>query len=133
MKTVNPTRKSISALGRIPGDMPIVMVNLLRFRDRAAYPPGSSFEECTGRQAYKRYMEQAARPIGEVGAKPVWFSRVLACVIAPVDEHWDQVLLVRYPSADAFMAMIRMPDYLAASGTGRRPWRTRGSSPLPRS
>jgi uncharacterized protein (DUF1330 family) len=115
MKTVNPTRESISALGRVPGNTPIVMVNLLRFRDRAAYPPGSSFGECTGRQAYKRYMEHAAKPLGEVGAKAVWFSRALACVIAPVDEQWDQVLLVRYPSVDAFMAMIRIPDYLAAS------------------
>ncbi|HQI80785.1 MAG TPA: DUF1330 domain-containing protein [Deltaproteobacteria bacterium] len=115
MKTVNPTRESISALGRIPGDTPIVMVNLLRFRDMAAYPPGSSFEECTGRQAYRRYMEQVAKPLGEVGAKAVWLSRVLACVIAPEDEQWDQVLLVRYPSVDAFLAMIRIPAYLAAS------------------
>ncbi|HOS97819.1 MAG TPA: DUF1330 domain-containing protein, partial [Deltaproteobacteria bacterium] len=68
-----------------------------------------------GRQAYRRYMEQVAKPLGEVGAKAVWLSRVLACVIAPEDEQWDQVLLVRYPSVDAFLAMIRIPAYLAAS------------------
>ncbi len=60
MKAVNPTRESISGLAGITGDTPIVMVNLPRSRDRAAYPPGSSFEECTGRRACKRYIEQAA-------------------------------------------------------------------------
>jgi uncharacterized protein (DUF1330 family) len=42
-------------------------------------------------------------------------SKALVGVIAPADEQWDQVLLVKYPSVDAFLTMIRMPDYLAAT------------------
>ena len=32
-------------------------------------------------------------------------------LIAPPDESWDQIVLVRYPSIDAFMAMIESTEY----------------------
>lgn len=115
VKTVTPTREGLSLLGMLPKDIPVVMVNLLRFRDTALYPQGSSFENCSGRQAYKRYMDTAVEKLNQVGAKPIWMSKVLAGVIAPAEERWDQVLLVRYPSVESFMTMISMPDYLAAT------------------
>jgi uncharacterized protein (DUF1330 family) len=116
MMTVSPTRESIARLkDSFPKDTPVVMVNLLRFRERALYPKGSTFEECSGRQAYKRYMETAMEKLSQVGARPIWMSKAFAGVIAPEDESWDQVFLVKYPSVDAFMAMLKMPDYLAAT------------------
>jgi uncharacterized protein (DUF1330 family) len=116
VKTVNPTRESLARLkDALPKDMPVVMVNLLKFRDKALYPQGSGFEPCSGREAYKRYEKAALVKLGEVGARPVWMSRAFLGVIAPEDETWDQVLLVRYPSLEAFMRMIAMPDYLAAT------------------
>lgn len=116
VKTVSPTRESMKRLSEaLPRDTPVVMVNLLRYRDEALYPPGSSFQPCSGRQAYKRYMETATEKLSEVGARPIWLSKAFVGVIAPEHEKWDQVLLVKYPSVDAFMTMIRMPDYLAAT------------------
>jgi uncharacterized protein (DUF1330 family) len=116
MMTVSPTRESIARLiDSFPKDTPVVMVNLLRFRERALYPKGSTFEECSGRQAYKRYMDTAMEKLSQVGARPIWMSKAFAGVIAPEDEQWDQVFLVKYPSVDAFMTMLKMPDYLAAT------------------
>ena len=116
MKTLNPTRESLSYLkDAFPKDTPIVMVNLLKFRDKALYPKGSSFEACSGRNAYKRYMETAMEKLSEVGARPIWMSKAFVGVIAPEDETWDQIFLVKYPSVDAFMTMLKMPDYLAAT------------------
>jgi len=116
MKTLNPTRESLSYLkDALPKDTPIVMVNLLKFRDKALYPQGSSFEGCSGRNAYKRYMETAMEKLSEVGARPIWMSKAMVGVIAPEDETWDQIFLVKYPSVDAFMTMLKMPDYLAAT------------------
>jgi uncharacterized protein (DUF1330 family) len=116
MMTVSPTRKSLARLmDTFPKNTPVVMVNLLRFRDRALYPKGSTFEECSGRQAYKRYMETAMKKLSEVGARPIWMSKAFAGVIAPEDEVWDQVFLVKYPSVEAFMNMLKMPEYLAAT------------------
>ena len=116
MKTVNPTRGALSYLkDALPKDTPVVMVNLLKFRDKALYPKGSGFEACSGRNAYKRYMETAMEKLSEVGARPIWMSKAFAGVIAPVDETWDQIFLVKYPSVDAFMTILKMPDYLAAT------------------
>jgi uncharacterized protein (DUF1330 family) len=115
VKTVRPTRESLSRLSALPKETPIVMVNLLKFRQKSLYPQGSSFDDCTGRQAYKRYMDIAVEKLSEVGAKPLWMSKALVGVIAPAEEQWDQVLLVKYPSVDAFLTMIGMPDYLAAT------------------
>lgn len=116
MMTVNPTRGSLQKLqSSLPKDTPLVMVNLLRFRDRALYPKGASFSECSGRQAYKRYMETAMEKLTEVGARPIWMSKAFVSVIAPEDEQWDQIFLVRYPSVDAFLNMLMMPEYLAAT------------------
>jgi uncharacterized protein (DUF1330 family) len=60
-------------------------------------------------------MDIAVEKLSEVGAKPLWMSKALVGVIAPAEEQWDQVLLVKYPSVDAFLTMIGMPDYLAAT------------------
>ena len=41
----------------------------------------------------------------------IWSGRGVAPVIAPPDEHWDSVFLVRYPGAAAFREMVTNPDY----------------------
>ena len=110
MATVNPSQEELQKiLDEIPKDQPVVMLNLLRFRDKAAYKDDS--EDCSGRDAYKRYMTEAARSVSEVGAEVIWSGRSVGSLIAPPDESWDQVLLVRYPSIDAFMAMIESREY----------------------
>ncbi|HVN72565.1 MAG TPA: DUF1330 domain-containing protein [Desulfomonilia bacterium] len=116
MKTITPLKENLMLLkNSLPKDTPVVMVNLLKFREKALYPQGSTFEPCSGRQAYKRYMDTALEKLNEVGARPIWMSKAFVGVIAPADERWDQVLLVKYPSVDAFMTMLKMPDYLEAT------------------
>ncbi|WP_323752286.1 DUF1330 domain-containing protein [Marinobacter sp.] len=110
MTTVDPSQEELKQiLQETPKDQPVVMLNLLRFRDRAEYQDES--EECSGRDAYKRYMKEAAECVKAVGAEVIWSGRSVGSLIAPPDEAWDQVLLVRYPSTDAFLAMIENPDY----------------------
>ena len=101
MDAVNPTPEQLQkVLADTPKDQPVVMLNLLRFRDRANYKEEAP--ERSGREAYKLYMEEAAA---------IWSGRSVGSLIAPPDESWDQVLLVRYPSIDAFMAMIESREY----------------------
>lgn len=110
MEAVNPTPEQLQqVLADTPKDQPIVMLNLLRFRERASYADNSP--ERTGREAYKLYMEEAAACVKAVGAEVIWSGHSVGSLIAPPDESWDQVLLVRYPSIDAFMAMIESSDY----------------------
>ena len=82
---------------------PIVMVNLLRFRERALYVDGES--SLTGEQAYRKYAKTVIPLILEVGGFPVWAGKVRSNLIAGKEEKWDQVALIAYPSRKAFFDM----------------------------
>jgi uncharacterized protein (DUF1330 family) len=99
----------------VPAGVPIVMLNLLRFRPEAAYPPGSPHAPCTGREAYARYTAHALGAVAAAGAEVVFHGSALAHPIAPPDEQWDEILLVAYPSVGAFLQMVMAPDYQAQS------------------
>jgi uncharacterized protein (DUF1330 family) len=96
-----------SALTSVPSGVPIVMLNLLRFHDKAGYPDA----DLTGRQAYAIYLKSAGSHVLAAGGAVIFRGRAHAAVIAPEGEHWDEVLLVRYPSIEKFVAMVMNPDY----------------------
>jgi uncharacterized protein (DUF1330 family) len=111
MQTVNPSREAIEDFARrTPDDAHIVMVNLLRFRERADYGEGSR-EDVSGREAYARYSKAVIPLVWEVGGQPLWMGKARASVIAPEDEAWDEVLLVHYPSRRAFLRMVTSDAY----------------------
>lgn len=116
MPTIDPDPKRLpELLASLPQDTPIVMLNLLRFRDQARYQEGASEPARSGRQAYGEYSKTALRKVQGVGGELVWMGRTRASLIAPEGEHWDEVLLVRYPSAAAFASMLSDPEYQAAT------------------
>jgi uncharacterized protein (DUF1330 family) len=109
MPIVNPTLAQIEAFERdTPDAKPIVMVNLLKFRERADYGQGG-----TGREAYARYSKAVMPLLWEVGGQPLWMGKGRAPVIAPDGESWDEVLLVHYPSRRAFLRMVKSEPYQA--------------------
>lgn len=116
MPSINPSREQLSAFAEdMPADTPILMLNLLRFHPQASYPADSAQEPCTGREAYARYSRTALNKVRGVGGEVQLLATAHATLIAPQDEHWDQVLLVRYPSPAAFLAMLADPEYQAAT------------------
>lgn len=116
MGSIEPTSDQIGALTALAtATAPIVMINLLRYRERAAYPDGFAAEPCSGREAYGRYGEVALQRVASVGGKILWMGDVAATVIAPEAESWDDAVLVQYPSPQAFLDMIAQPEYQAAS------------------
>lgn len=114
-KIVEPPVEDLLAFLQAPVETPIVMINLLKYRERAEYPPGFDAEPCSGREAYGRYGAVAMEKLAVVGARIAWAGGVDGCVIAPSDESWDDVALVEYPSREAMLEMISMPDYQAAT------------------
>ncbi|MBA1274973.1 DUF1330 domain-containing protein [Stutzerimonas azotifigens] len=116
MPSLNPSREQLEQFARtMPSAVPILMLNLLRYNEQAAYPPGSSHRPCSGREAYARYSRVALQHLRAVGAEVEIMAQAHAALIAPPGEDWDELLLVRYPSKDAFLSMIANDDYLAAS------------------
>jgi uncharacterized protein (DUF1330 family) len=99
---------------KFPTDKAVVMLNLLRFRDAANYPPGDA-EPCSGFEAYMRYGVAVTPLIGAVGGELVWQGRQAAMLIGPQDKDWHLAVLVRYPAAEAFVRMVASDEYQAVS------------------
>ena len=88
---------------------PVVMLNLLRFREKAAYADGRT-SSLTGRQAYDLYATAMQKVIEERGARVLFGGDIASLVIGDVQDMWDTCLLVEYPSAAAFAAIVTSPE-----------------------
>lgn len=104
-----------SLLAGIADGKPVVMINLLRYRDQADYGPESDAKPCTGREAYQRYSQETLRFLTAIGAQVIWHGSAKAVILGPKTEQWDTAFLVRYPSKQAFLEMISNPDYQAVT------------------
>lgn len=114
MKTVNPTSDQVRSLSQsVPANTPVQMLNLLKFRAEAAYDADSGFSGGSGKEAYKRYSAETVPHLQKVGGKVIWFGSAKHTVIGPPDESWDEMLIVEYPSIEAFKAMLFNPAYQA--------------------
>ncbi len=113
MGSIEPTAEQLEAFVGVEDDGgPLVMINLLRYREQADYGDGSSEEPCTGREAYMRYGAVAGQTVTRFGGEVVAGGPALASVIAPADEVWDDFVLVRYPTRQAFIEMMSDAEYL---------------------
>src|ERR1700739_973259 len=105
MRSINPSEQDIAAFSAEAVDSkPIVMVNLLRFRDQTE--AGES-----GRKAYGRYSKAVLPLLWETGGQILWQGEVRTAFIAPTGEDWDEVLLVYYPNRKAFIRMVTSAAY----------------------
>jgi uncharacterized protein (DUF1330 family) len=99
---VEPSSEQIADLQAIaggPDDGPVVMLNLNRYRDPAAYA---------------RYGEVAQRVLERVGGRVLWHAPVTGTVIGDGEERFDDVIAVWYPSAAAFLQLAGDPELLEA-------------------
>lgn len=113
-KAIEPTRASVKALAeQVPADTPVVMLNLLRFRDTAAYALEREEPACSGREAYAAYIRGIQPHLEAVEARVLWQASAHCAVIAPEGEEWDEMLLVEYPTVGAFLSMLQSPEYQA--------------------
>ncbi|MEJ2604087.1 MAG: DUF1330 domain-containing protein [Gammaproteobacteria bacterium] len=108
---IDPERDQFEAFKALPRDVPILMLNFLRFRDKADYPDG---REATGAEAYAAYGRESGPVFSRVGGEILWRGRPELMVIGPTDKHWDLVFVARYPTAGAFLEMVTDPDYREA-------------------
>ncbi|WP_034158044.1 DUF1330 domain-containing protein [Sphingomonas sp. ERG5] len=97
-------------------DGPFVMINLLKFREKADYPDGSpdgGDAHLSGAEAYARYGKAVGAHVEAVGGKMGYAGRITGLMIGEVEQLWDMVALAQYPSLTAMQAMITNPDYQA--------------------
>ena len=111
MGHIDPTREAFAAFRADDRPGPIHMLNLVRLRDRAAYPDG---RELTGAEAYAAYGRESEPVFSRLGGSIVWRGRFEQTLIGPSGERWDRCFIAMYPSVAAFVAMIRDPVYREA-------------------
>ena len=135
MATTDIGKGSMDEAARALGDGEVLMLNLLRYNAQAQYNQ-SGQPPCSGRDAYfTRYVPAFAEVTQGQGIAAQWIGTVQAALVAPADEAWDDVAIIRYPSFAAFREMIEGVDYLAKADPHRRAaladWRLLATTPLP--
>jgi uncharacterized protein (DUF1330 family) len=113
---VDPSPENFAAFKALPRDMPIQMLNLLKFRAVAHYPDGHSHaaKALSGAQAYAEYGRSSAPVFARVGGSIVWRGHMEAMVIGPPDIYWETAFIAAYPNAAAFLDMVTDPAYRLA-------------------
>ena len=105
---MEPTAEQLAALEQSPHEGPVVMLNLVRFRDEAADGDG------TGRDAYVRYSRGFVPLLKRCGGTILWAGDVTGVAIGDDNaDQWDYAVLVQYPDRQAFVATITSGEYRA--------------------
>ena len=116
---IKPTQEAGAKFFGAPPEGPVVMLNLLRFREFADYtasPELAPPEPISGLQAYSLYAQHVTPLLAEAGSELVFRGTASSFLIGPSEETWDSVLLVRYVSAAALVAFASDSRYLAYAG-----------------
>lgn len=78
---------------------PVVMLNLLRFNEG-------------GRESYTAYAQALSEVfLPKYGGHVLYAGDGGTILVAEAGQDWDAVLLVQYPSRQAFSDMVADPDY----------------------
>jgi uncharacterized protein (DUF1330 family) len=109
--TIQPTKEQFERLAASGDDGAVIMLNLLRFKERADGIDAA--DGITGAEAYGRYAAGVARLLERVGARVLFTIVPQQSVIGPDPAEWDLVAAVEYPSHRAFLEMTGDPEYLA--------------------
>ena len=107
---LRPNAKQITRLVTGDNKSPIYMVNLLKFKKHANYPD-KRLTTLSGQEAYSIYAEELEPYLKQVGGEIIFKGEVNNLLIGTIDELWDAVAVVYYPSKNALLKMINNTDY----------------------
>jgi uncharacterized protein (DUF1330 family) len=94
---VNPRGADLKRLLAEDDGGPVVMLNLLRYRDGGA-------------DGYHEYVRRIREFLPE-GAEVLYVGDCSTILVAPEGHDWDALLVIRYPSRRSFSEMVADPGY----------------------
>jgi len=106
---VFPVPGQLEAFFDIADDGPFVMLNLVKFKERATYDDDPSID-ISGREAYERYGAEMRALLGDRGGRIIFHGEVTGLLLGEVGELWDAVALVEYASHAAFLEQMGSPE-----------------------
>jgi hypothetical protein len=97
---------NVGGLAELDREMPVVMVNLMRFHERSLDGEGSGWD------AYLRYSALTVPMIKARGGTLLWTGDAKAVALgSAAGNQWDYLALVYYPTVSAFIDMMTSADY----------------------
>ena len=91
---------NLKAFANLPADQPVVMINLLKFNDTG------------GADSYRRYSIEVEPHLQRVDGRVVYAGGNPWSIIGDdARPWWDAILVVEYPSPQAFVDMVTDPGY----------------------
>ena len=109
---INPSDEQLQGFTDPDVKGPICMVNLLKFRERAEYADGRE-TQLSGAEAYALYAKGIVPCLRAVGGYVGFSGQVERLMLGEVEDLWDTVALAVYPSRQAMLEMIQLPEYQA--------------------
>jgi uncharacterized protein (DUF1330 family) len=104
------TDEQFAKLSEEKDEGPIFMVNLFKFREKAEYEDGRE-TQLSGMEAYQLYGAATSDHIARIGGRVVHSSELGGIVCGEVEDLWDAVAIVEYPSISAFLEMVGSDDW----------------------
>lgn len=98
---------------------PVVMLNLLRFReiaDYSAFPELKPASPVSGSEAFDAYIAHTRPFLEDSGGMIRFLGDGAGWLIGPDDEKWDFAMLIEQASVESFIAWNSNPDYLKGIG-----------------
>lgn len=97
---------NVRGLAELDQQAPVVMLNLMRFRERSLDGDGSGWD------AYLRYSALTVPMIKARGGTLLWTGDATTVALGRQDgNQWDYLALVYYPTVAAFIDMMTSQDY----------------------
>jgi len=107
---LHPTQEQLETLRKNVSGDPVVMLNLLDYRDRAQLGD----EQVSGAEAYGRYARVAGTLNARLGGSIVWSGQNAEPLVGDPGS-WQRLAFVSYPSRAAYLELESRSDYREAA------------------
>ena len=101
-----PKDEFVDFIKNYPSQTPLCMLNLLKFKDKTA-------DGKTGEEEYNTYSKKVTPLLEKVGGRMIWAGNVTKTIIGDYSSQPDRILVVYYPSKEAFIEMSTSKEYEA--------------------
>lgn len=115
MNHVDPSRPNFERFKGEPRDVPVNLLDLVRYRDLATYPESHPHhgKGMTGEQAFGEYFRTIAPFFDRMGVKIIWKAKMGLTMTGPDGQFWDLDFVAAFPRAAGFLELVTNPDYRA--------------------
>jgi len=113
---INPTKEQLKHMLTLSQIVPITMLNLNKYREKAKYMVDFVGDQSSsGEAAYRKYSYYSLFKLFKHGAKILWYGKIIEVLIGeknhPLSQAWDEFLIVRYPSRFALRSILADKKY----------------------